>query len=232
VDAFDSFAAATEAIAIAALVAASYASTNLDNFVVLSAYCAKSGYRPFLVKLTFVLVCFAVILVSLALARAADAVIADQLRYLGVVPIGIGLYNLAKLLFFRPADDAADLSEPAGIVGWPLYLGIGLALLANSSDSVVVLAPIFADLRTAFVILCATAAIAVAIAMSSVADMIANHPLLRARVEKVADWALPFLLIAIGLMILADKPADAFVEVGGSPGAVGWSLLKGTLALC
>ncbi len=40
-DALYGFGAATEAIAIAGLVAASYASTNLDNFVVLSAYCTK-----------------------------------------------------------------------------------------------------------------------------------------------------------------------------------------------
>ncbi|RBP15487.1 cadmium resistance protein CadD (predicted permease) [Roseiarcus fermentans] len=200
-----------EAIGVAGLVAASYASTNLDNFVVVSAYSAKSGYRPVYVKLTFALVCLTVVCVSLALARAADALIADQLRYLGFIPIGIGLWQLGALVFAgrgaaeRPADD-----EPAR-VGWALYLGFGLSLLANSSDSVIVLAPIFADLRLAFVVVCAVAALSVAIAMSSLATVIATNPLLRAKLEKIADRALPFLLIAIGLMIVLDKPADLFV---------------------
>ncbi len=231
-DALYGFGEATEAIAIAGLVAASYASTNLDNFVVLSAYCTKSGYRPFFVKLTFVLVCLTVVLASLALARAADAVIADKLRYLGAIPLGLGLYQLGKLAFRRPAAGAGGDDEKPGLVGWPLYLGFGLALLANSSDSVIVLAPIFADLRLAFVVACAIAAVAVAIAMSSVATLIANHPLLRAKVEKIADWALPFLLIGIGLMILLDKPADAFMEVKDAAGGAGPAMLAGIVTHC
>jgi hypothetical protein len=38
--------AAIELIGIAGLVAFSYASTNLDNFIVLSTYSARPGYRP------------------------------------------------------------------------------------------------------------------------------------------------------------------------------------------
>ena len=82
----DAFRVAIEAIGIAGAVAVAYASTNLDNFLIVSAYSAKSGYRPFFIKLTFVLVCLTVILVSLSIARAADAVIASQLRYLGAIP--------------------------------------------------------------------------------------------------------------------------------------------------
>ena len=55
-DALDGVGVATEAIGVIGLVAASYASTNLDNFVVLSGYSAKSGYRPLFIRLTFVLV--------------------------------------------------------------------------------------------------------------------------------------------------------------------------------
>jgi hypothetical protein len=84
-----------EAIGIAGLVAFSYASTNLDNFLVLSAYSAKPGYRPLFGRLAFVSVCLTVILASLLLARAADTPIADKLRYLGVIPLGLGLYERA-----------------------------------------------------------------------------------------------------------------------------------------
>ena len=216
-DAVSRFAVAAEALAIAGLVALSYASTNIDNFVVLSAYSAKSGYRPLYVKMTFVLVCLIVIAISLALARAADALIADKLRYLGFIPTGIGLYQLANLLFARPGAGEEAPDQELRLVGWSLYLGFGLALLANSSDSVIVLAPLFADLGLAFVVVCAAAAVAVAIAMSTTATLVASHPLLRAQIEKVADWALPFLLIAIGLMIVLDRPADVFV----------WSLRHG-----
>lgn len=216
---------AIEAMALAGLVAASYASTNLDNFLVVSAYAAKSRYRPFYVKLTFVLVSLTVVLLSFMLALAADRLVADKLRYLGVIPIGLGLYYLARLVLGRSQAKGAVSPDGPGAAGWSIYLGFALALLANSSDSVIVLAPLFADIRLALVVVCALAAVAVAIAMSSVATLVANHPLLREKLERWADWALPFLLIAIGLMIVLDKPADIFVEeraaaIGGAPGGL------------
>ena len=92
-----------------------------------------------------------------------------------------------------------------------------MALLANSSDSVIVLTLIFADLKLAFIFICAIVAAVVALAMSGVAGYIGTHPLLRAQVEKVSHWALPFLLIAIGLMILSNKPDDVFIAEGATP---------------
>jgi cadmium resistance protein CadD (predicted permease) len=99
------------------------------------------------------------------------------------------------------------------------YFGFAVALLANSSDSVIVLTPIFADLKLAFILICAIAAVVVALTLSSVASFIGTHPLLRAQVEKIGSWALPLLLIAIGLMILSNKPDDAFVAGSAFPSA-------------
>ena len=220
-DGVNSSTAAIEAIGIAGLVAFSYASTNLDNFLVLSAYSAKPGYRPLFGRIAFVLVCLTVILGSLALGRVADTLIADKLRYLGVIPLGLGLYQLGKLMFQRsqPDGEEGEDKDPS-LVEWSFYLGFALALLANSSDSVIVLAPIFADLRVAFIVICAIAAVVVALVMSTAAGFIGGHPLLRAQVQKIAHWALPFLLIGIGLMILSNKPDDAFVPDGAPPSTV------------
>ena len=197
-----------EAIGVAGVVAVSYASTNVDNLVILSAYCAKPGYRPFFVKLTFVLVSLIVLLASLGVAYAADALLADKLRYLGAIPIGLGLYYLSKLAF-SPAD--ASLDEIPAPAASSLYLGVALTLLANSSDSMIVLAPVLADLRPGFVLACLFAAAAVAIGIGSVASLVGGNPMLRTQFQKVADWVLPVLLIGIGVMIITDKPADALL---------------------
>ncbi len=73
-NASDSSLVLIDALSVASVAAISYASTNFDNLVVLSAYSAKSGYRPLLVKLTFILVCLTVLLVSLALASIMQRV--------------------------------------------------------------------------------------------------------------------------------------------------------------
>jgi cadmium resistance protein CadD (predicted permease) len=67
-------------------------------------------------------------------------------------------------------------------------------------------------LKLAFIDVCVIAAVGVALLLSSVAGFIGAHPLLRAKVETIGNWALPFLLIGIGLMILSNTPEDAFVE--------------------
>ena len=83
-----------ELASVASLTAASYASTNFDNLVVLSAYCARPGYQTFHIKLTFVLASLTVLVISLALGNAADALPANKIRYLGLVPIALGCYQL------------------------------------------------------------------------------------------------------------------------------------------
>ena len=176
--------------------------------------------RPLFGRLAFVSVCLTVILASLLLARVANSLIADKLRYLGLIPLGLGLYQLGKLVLRRYEPDGEEAADKnASVIQLSFYLGFALALLANSSDSVIVLTPIFADLKLAFIFVCAVVAVGVAIAMSGVAGYIGTHPLMRAQVEKVGHWGLPFLLIAIGLMILSNKPDDAFVTESDQPSA-------------
>ncbi|VTZ49939.1 Cadmium resistance protein CadD, predicted permease [Methylocella tundrae] len=205
-----------EALSVASAAAISYGSTNFDNMVVLSAYGARPGYHPSFVRLTFVLVCVTVLAVSLALARAADALPAENIRYLGLIPIGLGGYQLMQLIVSQLGMSRAGradelIGEPRGPIGLYAYLGFATVLLANSSDSVSVLTPLFADLKPAFVPACFIAAMAVAILMSALAALLARHPVSRSLLEKMAKWILPFLLIAIGALILTDRPADIFV---------------------
>jgi cadmium resistance protein CadD (predicted permease) len=201
-----------EALGIASLSAVSYVSTNLDNLILLSAYGAKPGTRPFFVKLTFVFVCLIVLLVSLALARAADTLPTKNIRYLGLIPLTLGIYQLARLLMGWGGDKSDGLDKTPGPIGFATYFGFALILLANSSDSVSIMTPLFADLKPAFVLICFAAAVTMAIMMSSLANHLVRHPATRSFVEKIGKWVLPFLLIGIGLLIFTDKPADIFLE--------------------
>ena len=102
-----------EVLSVATLTAVSYASTNFDNLVVLSAYSGKPACRPFYVKLTFVLVCLMVLAISLGLANAADALPAGKIRYLGLIPIALGGYQLFKLTFVRRGGQDREQDERA-----------------------------------------------------------------------------------------------------------------------
>lgn len=201
-----------EIFSVATLTAVSYASTNFDNLVVLSAYSSKPACQPFYVKLTFVLVCLMVLTISLSLANAADALPAGKIRYLGLIPIALGGYQLFKLIFVRKRGQDPKQDERAAAPAVSLYLGFALVLLANSSDTISLLTPIFADLKSEFLFVCFAAAAAMAVFMSSIAHYLASHPVSKALLEGLAERALPFLLIGIGLLVLTDWPSDVFVD--------------------
>ncbi len=197
-----------ETISVAGVAGVSFASTNLDNLAIVSAYAAKSGFRSLFVKATFALVCLMVLLVSLALAQAAEALPREGIRYLGLIPMAIGAYHLVKLMRRRAGADGAGwraITAPIGVAG---YIGLALALLANSSDSVVVMTPLFADQEAIAVAGCFAAALAMAAAMSMLASLVGRHPAWSVHVEKIAEWALPFILIGIGTLIFMNSPSE------------------------
>lgn len=200
-----------EALSIASLAAVSYVSTNLDNLILLSAYGSKPGTRPLFVKLTFVFVCLTVLFVSLALACAADILPTVDLRYLGLVPMTLGAYQLTHLLRGRNGGASGIPDKTPSQMTFAAYGGFALVLLANSGDSVSIMTPVFADLKPAFVVACFVAAVTAAVLMAALADQLVRHPAARSFVEKIGKWVLPFLLIGIGLLIFLDKPADIFL---------------------
>ena len=201
-----------EALSVASVAAISYVSTNFDNLVVLSAYGAKPGYRPLYVRLTFIFVCVTVLVVSFLLAQAADSSIsAKQVRYLGLIPIVLGGYQLLRLMLNRGGEDESVDEAPVPM-GFATYIGFALVLLANSSDSVSVMTPLLADLKPLLVLVTFAAAVVMAILMTWIANVLAHHPASRAYLEKIAKWALPFLLIGIGVLILRDEPSDIFLQ--------------------
>jgi cadmium resistance protein CadD (predicted permease) len=212
----NSFPFVIEALSVGSLAALSYVSTNCDNLVILSAYSVKPGYRSSLVRLTFVFVCLMVLIVSFLLAQAAgSSFLARRLHYLGAIPLSLGLWQLLQLLLRRAEDeDAADEAIPPKRTDLAAYVSFALVLLANSGDSIGVMTPLLADLRSSLVVACFASAMVVALVMTWFAKFLAHNPATRRHVQRVAKWALPFLLIGVGLMILTDKPADVFIESG------------------
>ncbi len=212
VSAFPSANVLIEAAGVAGVTAVAYASTNFDNLVVLSAYGAKPGYRPLFVKLAFVCVCLIVLLVSYALANSASHLPIDKIRYLSLIPIGLGCYHLFKLFFSRTLDTAKNAVAAPASITFSAYMAFALMMLANSSDTVSILTPIFADLKLELLLVCFGAAVATALFMSAAAGYLAQHPISRFYLERFAEWALAFLLIGIGLLVFLDKPADVWIE--------------------
>ena len=112
----------------------------------------------------------------------------------------------------RAGGEDPIVDERPAAIGFSAYFGFALVLLANSSDSISIMTPLLADLKPLLVLVSFAAAVAMAILMTWLANILAHHPASRAYLEKIAKWALPFLLIGIGWLILTDEPSDIFLE--------------------
>jgi cadmium resistance protein CadD (predicted permease) len=179
------------------LVPIAYASTNMDNLLIMATLAGGRASRAAVVT-GFVLASVVVLIVS-ALATVIESLVpAAMLGYLGFVPISIGLY---LLLAPRPADDGTAVTAAS----WPAITGL---LVANSSDTVFALGPLFAEsdasARTGLIagfILAATLWLALVLGVSS---RLARSKQLARIAPRIAPW----MMILIGLYILSDSATD------------------------
>jgi cadmium resistance protein CadD (predicted permease) len=135
-----------------------------------------------------------------------------QMRYLGLIPMALGGYQILKLAISSFADGELKSEPSSDPMGFSAYFCFALVLLANNSDSISVMTPLLADLKPIFAPVCFIAAAMTAGLMGLIAENLTRHSATRNYFERIAKWALPVLLIGIGLLILTDEPAEIFVE--------------------
>ncbi|NBH07522.1 cadmium resistance transporter [Amycolatopsis sp. SID8362] len=173
--------------------AAMFAVTNVDDLVLLAVFFGQAaGRRNQLKVVAGQFLGFAAILaVSVAGALGAGLLPGDAVRWLGVLPILLGLR--AAWQAFRPGGD--DEPQPrAGV------LGIALVCFANGGDNVGVYVPAFAagdDLAGYVVVFLA------GVAVWCVAGwFLATRPGVARVLARYGHLVLPVVLVGLGVLIL------------------------------
>jgi cadmium resistance protein CadD (predicted permease) len=117
---------------------------------------------------------------------------------LGVVPIGIGLNKLFSL--WR-SDEEAEEGHKSGVGN--IFVVIAVTV-ANGADNIGVYVPVFAT-RTSTEISIIVLVFIVMVAMwLLLAHALVNHPVFGVPIRRYGHVIVPFALIAIGLMVLAE----------------------------
>ena len=172
--------------------AAMFAVTNVDDLVLLAVFFGRAtGRRKQLEVVAGQFLGFAGILaVSVAGALGAGLLPGDAVRWLGVLPILLGLR--AAWQAFHPDDD-----EPQPQAG---VLGIALVCFANGGDNVGVYVPAFAagdDLAGYVVVFLA------GVAVWCVAGwFLATRPGVARVLARYGHLVLPVVLVGLGVLIL------------------------------
>lgn len=184
-----------------------YASTNIDDLLILAVFFADPRVHVAAVVTGRYLGLAALVLASGAVAVLALAVPAHWVALLGLVPLALGL-RLLPALWRGDGTDAEDDEARAAAQIPPRHGFAGQALavagvtLANGGDNLGVYIPLFAASPSAIVGYTAVFAV-MTIVWCGLGYLAVNNPLIGATLRRYGHVILPVVLILLGLYILS-----------------------------
>lgn len=193
-------------IAIIPIAAGAYVATNLDNYLLLVSFLAR--YRN---QTTNVVVGYFVCMMIFGftgywIGAAASVAPVEYLGFLGIVPISIGTYELVQLR--RGSVTATAATDKSADGGQKAFMTTLISQLGNGADTIIIFGVLFADSTPSADMLIILTLAAMAVTFVIVGIYTVRHPALSKWVGRYAHRAMPFILIAVGVYVLANTASD------------------------
>ena len=178
-----------------------FASTNVDDLVLLSVMFADPQLRPRAIVLGKFVGIGILVLVSVAASVAAVAVPSGWTALLGAIPLGIGAIKLIRLFRTRTPDNepgSVDVSKQSDRSAITAVVGI---TLANGADNLSVYVPLFAANRAAVSVYVCVFAVLTGV-WCWLGHRLVSNRILGEKIRRYGHIALPLVLIGLGIHIL------------------------------
>jgi cadmium resistance protein CadD (predicted permease) len=186
-----------DAIAGLVLGVVAYASTNLDNVLLVSSAAASGSRRGDVVR-GWIIAATAVFGLSIALSAVAGAIPPRTLGWLGLLPLLLGIRLLAG------GGNETDEGATAAAGTMP----VAMLLLSNSSDTIATFGPLLAESEPVAQLAMLAGFVAAAAALIVLLMKLAAHLDPASRLARIAAKLSPLVMIAIGIYILLDTTTD------------------------
>jgi cadmium resistance protein CadD (predicted permease) len=186
----------TELISHAGLSIVTFAITNADDLLLLSAWFA--GFRAStrqIIAGQYLGICF-LIAVSLSGIILGEILPPRYISFLGLVPIFLGFKALIN--HYRGKADDDNSIEKRSIHP----MSVALVTIANGGDNIGVYTPLFATLKVEIIALYCTSFLVLTGVWCYLGFRLTDHPRVRAIFTRYQHIALPVFLIVLGLWIL------------------------------
>ncbi len=180
-----------------------FASTNIDDIFLTMAFFADPRLDRRAVVAGKFLGIGAIVAVSAAAAACAMAVPPEWVALLGLAPLGLGLHRLWSAWRALPGETDEDDGVPAA-AGSLVAQACSVAgvTAANGGDNLGVYVPVFTEQFQAIPVF--TVIFAIMTGLWCVGgNLLVNHRLVAATMRRLAGRLLPWVLIVLGLCILA-----------------------------
>ena len=191
-----------QVLEIAGVTLAAFASTNIDNLLLLTVLQGQARQNTLAVFCGYVGAIVVFVLIGLIATRLADALPVDKIGYLGLVPIALGV---CRLIGLRRSAGNGEAVAPAQALG---VAAVGALTLANGGDTLAVLLPLFAETEDSLIWVLAGTIVSAAVLWFALSRAVAKHPWVQRTLPRVERWLVPTLLIVIGFYILLNTSTD------------------------
>ena len=169
-----------------------FAATNVDDAFLLTLLFARRVPARRIVSGQYVGL-GAIVVVSLIGAWAALAIPHRWVRFLGLLPLAIGIKQLLRAPRTEPGQPRASDYSVASIA---------LVTLSNGADNIGVYVPFFVIGRAYLWLILIVYVVLVAL-WCFAGRWLGNHSLILRAVDRWGRWAVPFVFIALGIYVLS-----------------------------
>ena len=187
-----------------ALGVTAFAATNVDDAFVLLLFFGDRRYRARHVFVGQAVGLGLLVALSLVGALAAVALPARAVGLLGLLPIAIGVKQLLERRRGR-GDGSAIAVAPPRASGWRQAAAVAGVTLANGGDNVGVYVPLFATRPAGQTALLLVVFAVMLAAWTAAGYLLARRSALAGRLRRVSGVVMPWVLIGLGVTILAEK---------------------------
>ncbi len=187
-----------ELAVLIATAAVLFATTNVDDLVVLTVLSASSGARRVRRNVVAGQYIGIGVLTGVAIAAAFGLTLLPRqlIGLLGCIPLAIGVAALFKNLKHRGSGNVGFKPSPVGI------LGVAGITIANGADNLAVYTPLFHGLSASNILLVVVVFAILTGAWCVVAARLGRHRRSTQVIEKFGHWLLPAVFIIVGILIL------------------------------
>ena len=200
-------------MSLIAIGVSAFVATNIDDIFVLMMFFSSSMAFPVRQIVLGQYIGIGLLIAISALGSLISLVVPPYtIGLLGIVPIAIGTRRLVQIIIkgdktsVPPSMDAAKESNNKKRNKQFLpFLAVAAVTFSNGGDNIGVYTPMFAQYNSVSQV---TTLIVVFMLMTAVwciaAYYLVNHPLVASRIRRIGHVVMPFVLIGLGIYILAQ----------------------------
>ena len=198
----------SDLLAIILVTVVSFLFSNLDNLILAIVSMGSRPDKPLPVQLGMVSAAVLVLLVSLLALAIGRTIDAGLLGYLGLAPIGIGLYTLFYSGRMVQVTGGEVVPAKSGS-SWAIWLATTTLLFANSGDTLALLLPLLAESNTTSAMMVVVTFVGCAVIWAVIARLLSQQPLLVRKLQDRGERLVPWIMIAVGIYVLLDTGTDS-----------------------